>query len=234
MESQISIQNPSEIGGLKSEEYLSLNPQGKMPLMVLPDGLAIPESEVISQYVLDEYSDVGPLLIPSDAKQRALATLATRIHDIYIVPIQGCMYRGPMDIGKRAEDLSQIYKQLDAVEKILQDAKQLRVNTPSSEDYDPIPDGPFICGQEPCFADAGLFPTWVFFERILPRYFGWKDVFSGRPLTQTWFEAMCADTCGERILLEIRKGLDDWHENGRWDTTGVNDAVKDGNYTWKY
>jgi hypothetical protein len=29
---------------------------------------------------------------------RAVAALATRIHDVYIVPTQGCMYRGPMDV----------------------------------------------------------------------------------------------------------------------------------------
>ena len=36
-----------DIGGLKSEQYLALNPLGKMPLLVLPDGTAIPESEVL-------------------------------------------------------------------------------------------------------------------------------------------------------------------------------------------
>ena len=32
--------------GVKSEAYLALNPQGKMPLLVLPDGFALPESQV--------------------------------------------------------------------------------------------------------------------------------------------------------------------------------------------
>jgi glutathione S-transferase len=95
-------------------------------------------------------------------------------------------------------------------------------------------DGPFVCGSQPCFADAALFPTYVFLERILPRYFGWDDVFAERPRTKKWFHAMCADAGGERVLGEIRAGLDDWHDAGRWETTGVLEAVKDDRFTWKY
>ena len=32
LEDEFAITNPSEVGGLKSEEYLAMNPQGKMPL----------------------------------------------------------------------------------------------------------------------------------------------------------------------------------------------------------
>ena len=50
---------PSDIGGLKSEEYLALNPQGKMPLYVNERGMPIPESDTICQYIIDRYVDVG-------------------------------------------------------------------------------------------------------------------------------------------------------------------------------
>lgn len=96
LESAFAITNPSVLGGIKSDEYLALNPQGKMPLLVLPDGLALPESEVISQYICHAYADSGPSLVPEDPETRAVAALATRIHDVYLVPIQGAMYRGPM------------------------------------------------------------------------------------------------------------------------------------------
>lgn len=46
LESIIDIKSPLELGGLKSPEYLALNPQGKMPVLVLPDGTSLPESEV--------------------------------------------------------------------------------------------------------------------------------------------------------------------------------------------
>ena len=243
MEHLVSVKNPSELGGLKSETYLALNPQGKMPLLVmtpdedaLPHGLALPESEVIAQFLLEKYSQIGPELIPGDLHQHALAMLATRVHDLYIAPVQGCMYRGPMGVAKRAEDIATIAKQMDAVEKIFADAKRLRLNahTETDHDDDDTTDGQFICGPEPCFADAALFPTWIFMERILPTYFGWDGVFEKRPLTEKWFLAMAADTCGARVLGEIRGGLDDWHGAGRWETTGVNDAVMNTEYKWKY
>jgi glutathione S-transferase len=46
LEEQINVVAPAALGGLKSPAYLALNPQGKMPLLVLPNGTAIPESQV--------------------------------------------------------------------------------------------------------------------------------------------------------------------------------------------
>ena len=233
LERDFRVENPSALGGLKSEAYLALNPQGKMPLLVVPSAaggaeMALPESEVIAQYVLHAYADVGPSLIPEDPNQRALASLLTRIHDVYIAPVQGCMYRGPMPASRRAEDLAVVAKQMDVVERVLADAARERTDRAASLD------GPFACGAEPCFADAALFPTYVFLERILPRYFGWDDVWARRPRTEAWFRAVAGDACGARVLGEIRAGLDDWHDAGRWETTGVLEAVKDDRFTWKY
>ena len=49
LEDVISIKTPAAFGGLKSPEYLALNPQGKMPTLIFPaGGDPIPESEVPS------------------------------------------------------------------------------------------------------------------------------------------------------------------------------------------
>jgi glutathione S-transferase len=50
LEDKVAIESPKALGGLKSEQYLKLNPQGLMPLLVLPDGTALPESEVIKRF----------------------------------------------------------------------------------------------------------------------------------------------------------------------------------------
>ena len=47
IEDRIDILSPATFGGLKSEAYLALNPQGKMPVLIMPDGDPIPESEVL-------------------------------------------------------------------------------------------------------------------------------------------------------------------------------------------
>jgi hypothetical protein len=44
--------------------------------------------QVIAQYVLDKYSGQGPAMMAADPESRAIATLAARIHDQYITPIQ--------------------------------------------------------------------------------------------------------------------------------------------------
>ena len=219
LEDQFAITNPSEIDGIKSPRYLAMNPQGKMPLLVTADGLALPESEVISQYICHAFAEnSGPELIPEDPETRAICALATRIHDLYVVPIQGCMYRAGYDVKTRADQLAEVAKQLDVIEGVM----NLRT------------DGPFVGGREPSTADAALFPTYVFIEYILPKHFGWKDVWAGRPTTAKWFEAMKLDTCGARVYGEVRGGLEAWEENGRWDTVGVTEAVKDTSFKWAY
>ena len=129
--------------------------------------------------------------------------------------------------AQRAEGIAVVAKQMDVIERVLADAARERHGTVTA-------DGPFACGAEPCVADAALFPTYVFLERILPRYFGWDDVWARRPRTKAWFDAMASDACGARVLGEIRGGLDDWHDTGRWETTGVVEAVKDETYAWTF
>ena len=55
MGEDIVITPPSDLGGLLSPEYLALNPQGKMPLLVTSHG-NIPESDTIARYILDRFA----------------------------------------------------------------------------------------------------------------------------------------------------------------------------------
>jgi len=213
----VDVVDPGAIGGIKSEAYLALNPQGKMPTAHLPSDLALPESEVIAQYLLHAFEQTGPKLIPEDPEVRAIAALATRIHDQYLAPIQGCMYRGPMDVEARADGISQIAKQMDVLESVAALTKN---------------DGPFLAGAERSFADAALFPTWVFIEYILPKHFGWRDAFEGRPNLSAWFDAMRADDAAARVYDEVRGGLEAWEESGRWAKVGVEEHVKDDRFEW--
>ena len=82
----IEVMDPSTIGGMKSEEYLKLNPVGKIPLLV-DDSYPIPESDVIARYVLDKYNDKQPTFIPSNIMLRTLSDLICRWHDVYITNI---------------------------------------------------------------------------------------------------------------------------------------------------
>ena len=90
---EIKLAPPSLIGGLKSPEYLSLNPQGKMPLYVTETGLPIPESDTIARYLIAKYKHIEPTFIPATIESAALSDTISRVHDIVISPIQGAMYR---------------------------------------------------------------------------------------------------------------------------------------------
>ncbi|BDA44426.1 hypothetical protein COCOBI_05-6100 [Coccomyxa sp. Obi] len=93
IEQRIEVESPLTLGGLKSEAYLALNPQGLMPLLVLPDGTCLPESEVIASYLADKYRDEGASFDLPTPELHAHDKLVQRIHDLYIAPIQGAMYK---------------------------------------------------------------------------------------------------------------------------------------------
>jgi len=43
---KVDIQSPKVYGGMKTDEYLALNPQGLIPMLVFPDGRSLWESDV--------------------------------------------------------------------------------------------------------------------------------------------------------------------------------------------
>eukprot|EP00667_Euglena_gracilis_P019457 EG_transcript_20863 len=183
LEDRVVIKSPAEAGGLKSPEYLAINPQGKMPSLVLPDGSALPESEVISQFLLDSFPEVGPRLLGATPLERAEVALLTRYHDLYLAPVQGAMYRA-MGAEERRAGLQQIHQQLRVIEGRARAA-------------------PYLAGSEPTAADAALFPTAVFLNFILPRHFGWASAFDGCPKLAQWFDFLSRDPQGARVRAEV-------------------------------
>src|SRR5665213_2272925 len=63
--------------------YLKINPIGRVPTLVLDDGRALPESEVICEYLEDAFPQ--PSLRPADPWGRARMRLISRICDFYLV-----------------------------------------------------------------------------------------------------------------------------------------------------
>lgn len=212
LEDAFDIVPPSELGGVKSPAFLALNPQGKMPLLTLPDGTSLPESQVIEAYLLDKYRGTGPDLLPPTPEARAVATLVVRIHDLYMAPVQGCMYKPYPSPAQRAKHLADISFQLDVLERTIV--------------------GPFVAGDTIAFGDGAIIPTFVFYTWILPRHFGWESVFTGRPKLEAWWRAVSADPEAARVIKEIEGGLQAWEDADRWQKTGVVQDTADFNYNW--
>jgi len=69
---------------VSSDAYAQLNPFRRVPVLVLDDGTALPESEVIVQYLEERYPEVS--LLPADAAARARVRLVARAAELYVFP----------------------------------------------------------------------------------------------------------------------------------------------------
>ena len=56
-------------GGTRSDDFMSMNPSGQVPVMRLPDGRILPQSNAIILYLAETAG--GDALIPSDPFKRA-------------------------------------------------------------------------------------------------------------------------------------------------------------------
>ena len=176
----MSITSPSSIGGNKSEQYLKINPQGKVPALVCESsGLRLAESDTISRYLLSTYQSVGPSFQPDNPRSNQIA----RFHDLYLTSIQACLYKPtpPFGIfGDRIDALKEFSKQLYVIADLMEDGTK------------------YACGDEVSLADATLFPTIVFAVFMFPKFdgvdFGGHDDSSQVPAIPTkisnWFQSL--------------------------------------------
>eukprot|EP00892_Ulva_mutabilis_P011410 jgi/Ulvmu1/8641/UM046_0046.1 len=216
LENDVDIKSPADLGGLKSDEYMALHPAGKMPLLVLPSGQAIPESTVIQDYVLDALVPGTPPVVPDSPEKRAQAQFIVQYLDLYFGRAMVAMYK-PMEVHARAEGLADINNILDDLERLCASSSG----------------GPWLCGGDMTTADVAAFPHFVFMTFMLPRFFGWH-VFAGRPALADWWGSIRQDLNVKRVIDEMLPPLQGWEEDGRWDNIGATEHVKNPEYKWTY
>jgi glutathione S-transferase len=68
-----------------SAEFRALNPAGRIPILILDDGTALPESAVIVEYLEDAFPT--PPLRPRSAKEQARVRLITVVADLYVMQV---------------------------------------------------------------------------------------------------------------------------------------------------
>ena len=142
-----------ELGGLRSDEYLKLNPQGKMPLLSEDDGSVVWEADAICRHLLEKHGS-GLSLFPADLASRTKSEQLCRLHDAYIGPIQGCLYKPSPPFarfGTRREALNELIFQLETMESLV------------------AQNGPYLAGDTMSLADATIFPTLVFIVHVSTR-----------------------------------------------------------------
>lgn len=138
----MELVSPADLGGLKSEKYLAMNPLGKMPLLVVRDDpsgqYAIFESRVICEYLLDRFEDIQPTFIPRTLKARSIGSLVATLLDNYVGPHNYAMYK-PCEPGfDRAAVVKQMDAGFDAIESALDET------------------GPYVAGSDMSIGDVAL------------------------------------------------------------------------------
>jgi glutathione S-transferase len=154
-------------GELKSAEYLAINPLGKVPALQV-DGLVIPESETINEYLEDKFPT--PPLLPRDPEGRARVRSLSRLHDLYIDPPLRALFFQVDPKTRNAEVVKQSLADLAA----RLDYLEARIGTP------------WAAGEEFSLADCALAPTVWYVEKITP-LFGAPDPLASRPKLKAWF-----------------------------------------------
>jgi len=127
------------------------------------------------------------------------------------------MYKNPYLVqsnvaGDRKHSILEIIRQYNILESIIQKFYLLHPR------FMPVNKKYFLCGNEISLADATLFPTTVFVNYILPKFFGYSEKTIFKPNIKRWFDFMSSEVeAASEVRSEIESGLDSWNAAKRWD-----------------
>jgi glutathione S-transferase len=179
----LEIANPEY--GLKSPEYLAINPIGKMPTLIDGD-FVLPESEIIAQYVDDKYSE-NPLM-PDDATGKARVRLISRLVDAYMVPHLGGLFTATQNPDAVATTLAGLASSLDYIE---------HYRTPTDM---------YAVGNKFTLADCTLIPMFFFFD-VFNAQLKTAELIAARPGLAAWWARAQANEPTQRICREMGEAL---------------------------
>ncbi|MBS0640067.1 MAG: glutathione S-transferase C-terminal domain-containing protein [Proteobacteria bacterium] len=145
----IDVQKIDLMGGEnRREPYLSKNPAGTLPALVLDDGTVLAEITAICEY-LDEIGPAGQSLIGSTPLERAVTRMWTRRIDLGIVE--------PMTSGFRySQGMKLFQSRMRLIPQAADDLKALAQEKLAWLETQ-VGGRPFICGDRLTLADLLLF-----------------------------------------------------------------------------
>ncbi len=184
----IEIVAPPE-GGTKSEEYLALNPMGRLPVLVSGDGFTLPESDTIVEYLADAFPDSG--LRPATPEGKAQARLIARVAEVYVFPALQPLFQ-QMNPATRDQAVVD-----EAMEKLKGALVHLNVF---------MGDSPFAAGEVITTADCALIPI-LFFIQLLGPVFGVGDPLAGLLKLSDYVERLKMDPVAQKVGSEMQAGL---------------------------
>jgi glutathione S-transferase len=175
--------------GLKSSQFLAMNPMGRIPVLLLDDDTVIPESETILQYLEDEHPQ--PSLMPATSRERALVRTAIRVTDNYITP-----------------PTTRLFPHLDPTQRnpqiVADEMERVNAGLRYLEHY--LADGAYVHGQRLTLADCCVFPS-VYLCAIIGEQLGAAGILESAPRVAKYFGNALKDPHLGRVHEEIAAAL---------------------------
>jgi glutathione S-transferase len=173
-------------------DYLKINPIGRVPALVLDDGQALPESEVICEYLEDVFPE--PPLRPAEPWGRARMRLLTRICDFYLVMAM----RPFFDLSAR----SRRHWERETIEKA---AGGVAEALSFLETY--IGEDGFAAGGMLTWADGAIAPQLVMASEWIPEVFDVPDPVAALPKLSAYWRAIQGHPIVGRLITETREAI---------------------------
>jgi glutathione S-transferase len=173
-------------------DYLTINPIGRVPALITDDGQALPESEVICEYLEDAYPD--PPTLPKDPWGRAQVRLIARLCDFYLVMAMVPLFTASGQSRKRW-DRAAIDKALRAVETAL---GYIEVYMGA---------GRYAVGDHLTWADGALLPQLMLAYEWAPALFGAENPLGKHPKLAGYWAGIGEDPIAARLLRETREAV---------------------------
>lgn len=177
---------------LPKGDYLKLNPLGRVPTLLLDDGRALPESEVICEYLEEMFPT--PALLPSAPWARAQVRLLTRISDVYLIMAMVPLF-----------DLLGMPRQQWASNKIDHAFAKISEALSALEFY--IGDDGYAVGSSLSFADGTLAPMLILVDEWAPKVFGRDSPLPGFPKLSSYWRQVQANPWLARVVRETREAI---------------------------
>jgi glutathione S-transferase len=176
-------------GGIKTEGFLAMNPMGRMPVLDTADG-AIPESDVICEYLEDTHPGRGSL--PTDAHSRAAARLLSRIHDLYVISQATVLFRNMNPAQRDAAAVETAREGLATGYRYLGHF---------------LAADPYAAGARATLADCTLIPSFEILARTVFPMFGIDDPRKGGKFARWWQTVQSGPVTGP-FLAEYGPAVD--------------------------
>jgi glutathione S-transferase len=176
---------PPPPGWPSDRQFKRINPAGRVPVLLLGEGDAIPESSVIPEFLEERFADARPLL-PTGEHERARARLLARVTDLYLMPPMVALAGSIEDGRQRRRSVDELLNGFSILDALLDD-------------------GMYAVGDELSIADCALAPA-LFAARVTGERLQ-LDVIERWPQVRRYAESVEQDRNVARVLAEMEVGL---------------------------